>query len=74
MILDNLPIAVGSRAAFSASIYFSVLGFQIRFHWPPWKLFHCFFKKKEKEEEKETKPKNLENYFSSPASFFTRVS
>ena len=48
MILDNLPIAVGPRAAFSASTCFSMLGFQIRFHWPLWKLFHCSFKKKKK--------------------------
>ena len=59
MILDSLPIAVGLRAAFSASIYFSVLGFQIRFHWPLWKLFHCFFKKKKKKKRKKQNQKTL---------------
>ena len=56
MILDNLPVAVGPRAAFSASICFSILGFQIRFHWSLWKLFHYLLKRKRN---KQTKAKTL---------------
>ena len=47
---------------FSASICFSMLGFQIRFHWPLWKLSHSFLKKKRrrwKERNKTKKPWEL---------------